>query len=265
MPDWLSEYRVKKIESEHIHTPWETSVYLGWWKWLTRGMEVLADQDPTLSWHERIQRCCFNTEFERRMRIIPLQLMQGRGLYRPSESRRVRLKDWNGKTQILMLSSTAKKAKLKRAVTDEESSWIYNVCALGGDVQRPLAQASHGGEWHKGHLQKIMRRLLDAAGLEDKLPYDIKYTLATFIFDNPDLFEDENIQRRLARVRAVLGHGKDSEQTELYVKGRWGSEYADPIKAYFNTQKLFPFDVTKYPVAAYVPPRIVRNKGENHE
>lgn len=259
-PLWLHEVRVDIPEVENFHDAWSEEQRMSWWSYLTREMDLLIEADPTWSWNERIDRCCHTREFEQRMRILIPQMLQWRGLYRPGESRRVKVKDWNGRSCILRLSNYAKKVNIKFVLADTEASWLYNSACLRTHEDSPLGSL-HGREWSESWLYAVTRKHLDIAGFKDKQPYDPKYSMATFIYEHPELFKNEDHEERLDRVRAVLGHEDESAATLRYIRTELGSEYGVPLRDFFNTQRLFPLDVTKYPVAVHVPlgrPRSLR-------
>lgn len=249
-PDWLHDVVTVAPEPEQIHTAWPMDVFEKWFRYLTKDMELLAAQDPSWSWYERIRRCCHTVEFSQRMLLVVPQILQARALYRPGESRRVQVSYWNGELQMLRLSKYAAKAGLKSTLTDNESTWLFNLACLGQNADAPLAQFN-GHEWTESHLYHLVRRHLNLAGLDNWKPYDVKYTLATFIYHHPELFKDETHYERMKRVREVLGHGKDSKSTKRYVEALFGSEAGPGMKSFFDVQKLFPFDVAKYPVPVF--------------
>lgn len=248
IPDAVMNYRVPKPESQHIHVPWSPAEIGQWWRYISRGMEVLAGGDPTWSWHERIQRMCHSVEFGQRMRLVALYLPQSRYMVRPSESRRLTVECWNRERRILATGRKQAKRKTKQSFVDVETAWLLDVCAFGGDKDRPLLQSPKGMKWTEQSHYGLWRTHLDACGLSGKMPYDVKYNTATHMFENPELFEDKKFQDRIDRVRAITGHDEDSKSTELYIKTLWGSVYHSPVMEFYNRNRIFPFLVEDFPV-----------------
>ena len=93
-----------------------------------------------------------------------------------------------------------------------------------------------------------MTRIFDESGLKGKLPYELKFTGASLIYDRPEEFTDQRHEERLARVRAITGHSVESHAVERYIKARWGNTYGKGSQVYYNNHPILPFKVSDYPI-----------------
>jgi hypothetical protein len=122
-----------------------------------------------------------------------------------------------------------------------------------------------GKEWNIYSHHYSWKFLFRLIGFESKLPYDVKYTSATYMFDNPDQFSNPDFKNRIDLVRSITGHDRQSDVTERYISSLWGSPYGIPVRDYYNKHRVFPFSIEEFPPGRNVDDRMRDREGGSDE
>lgn len=243
----ILSYDFVRPESGHTYSPWSEEEDRQYFSYLVSGMEVLAAADPTLCWSERIDRVCHTANFRTRMHLICFYMLLSRHLTRPKELTCMKVKDWNSRRKALSLEWDAGKATTKVSLCDDEVAWLLDVVTLNRLPDEPLFLSPAGEEWDPNRLSKVTSKYTKLAGLVGRTNYEIKYTAAGRMYDNPDDFTAVDHERRLNRVRAISGHSAESKAVERYIKSRWGTEFGLGALVYYNKRRVFPFRIEDFP------------------
>lgn len=247
LEDDILRYAIEKHGSQHIYQPWSEEEDRQYFAYLSRGMEILAAADPDLCWHDRIHLYCHTSEFRTRMKLLCFYLILSRHMTRPTELTRLTSRDWDPRRKAITLGWDKAKAAPKLSLCDDELAWLMDVSVLNRQPTDPLLPSFKGGFWNPLYLSKVANQYIALAGLVDRTHYEIKFTTATRMYENPEEFTAVEHERRLARVRAISGHTRESESVERYIKSRWGTELGLGARVYYNKRRAFPFRIEDYP------------------
>lgn len=263
--DDILSYAFEHPGSQHIYQPWTDEEDKQYFAYLVSGMDVLAPASQIHCWSDCIRRFCHTPNFRQRMHLLCFYLLLSRHLTRPKELTRLTVSDWDSRRKALTLGWDKAKATPKVSLCDDEVSWLLDVMVLNRAASEPLLLNLTGGFWCANFLSQVTKAHIKLAGLVNRTNYEIKFTAATRMYNNPEEFTALEHERRLNRVRAISGHTQESDSIERYIKSRWGTELGLGARVYYNKHRVFPFRIEDYPIRPRedVPPRPIDPPSSN--